>query len=208
MGNKKTFWDKFAFAYDIAESLNKKVYRDMLSGIVKVIPENAKVLECAAGTGAISIAVAQKAKKVYCTDLSLPMLEQAKRKAFNKGIRNIAFEERNLLSLPDKNESYDIVIAANVVHLLDNPHAALNELWRVTKKGGLLIVPTFLTSNSNGGFAFLVKCYKLLGFNPVQNYSVIQYRKMIKDSGLPLDTFKVLKGKIPVGFAVFSKPIA
>jgi|GEM_PF-4856499 len=26
----KTFWDRFAFAYDISVSLNKKVYREML----------------------------------------------------------------------------------------------------------------------------------------------------------------------------------
>lgn len=70
----KTFWDRFAFAYDIAEGLNKKVYRSMLSQIAALIPQQARVLECAAGTGAISIAVAPKAESVLCTDCPYPCL--------------------------------------------------------------------------------------------------------------------------------------
>lgn len=205
MNNKKTFWDRFAFAYDIAESLNKKVYHDMLSNIVSLIPNNAEVLECAAGTGAISVVVAPQAKSVLCTDLSLTMLEKARQKAKGAGLRNITFAERNLLSLPESDARFDVVIAANVIHLLDNPYDAIAELWRVTKNDGLLIIPTFLTHSSKKGFSFLIKCYKLLGFRPAHNYNETQYREMLTGSGLPKPDVKVLKGKIPVGFAVFHK---
>jgi ubiquinone/menaquinone biosynthesis C-methylase UbiE len=205
MADKKTFWDRFAFAYDAAEVLNKKAYRNMLENVVALTPNNAKVLECAAGTGAISVAVASKAKKVLCTDLSLPMLEQAKRKTEKQGLSNISFAERNLLSLPDDDSSYDVVIAANVVHLLPDPHVALSELWRVTRSGGVLIVPTFLTHGSKKGFSFLIKCYELLGFRPAHNYTETMYHNMLVDSGLPLTELKVLDGKVPVGFAVFRK---
>ena len=88
--SNKTFWDRFAFAYDLAEGMNKQVYREMLSNIVSLIPDNAEVLECAAGTGAISVVVAPKAKSLLCTDLSLPMLEQARRKAGKNGLTTMA----------------------------------------------------------------------------------------------------------------------
>lgn len=52
----------------------------MLSNIVSLIPNNAEVLECAAGTGAISVVVAPQAKSVLCTDLSLTMLEKRVKK--------------------------------------------------------------------------------------------------------------------------------
>lgn len=141
----KTFWDRFAFAYDIAESLNKKVYQSMLSQTAALIPQQAKVLECAAGTGAISLAVAPKAESVLCTDLSIPMLDKARKKAKKKRLNNIMFAERDILNLSDRDESFDVVIAANVIHLLDNPNDAITQLWRVTKQNGLLIIPTFLT---------------------------------------------------------------
>ena len=204
MGDK-TFWDRFAFAYDAAESLNKKAYSDMLYNIVSLTPDNAEVLECAAGTGAISISVAPKAKSVLCTDLSAPMLEKARQKSEKKGLRNITFAERNLLALPDEDNRYDVVIAANVIHLLDNPYAALAELWRVTKNGGLLIVPTFLTNSGKKGFNFVMKCYKLIGFRPANSFNEAQYREMFEKSGLPRPDITVLKGLMPVGFAVFHK---
>lgn len=34
------------------------------------------------------------------------------------------------------NENFDIVVAANVIHLLDEPYKALHELDRVCRKGG------------------------------------------------------------------------
>ena len=202
---KKTFWDRIAFAYDTAESLNKKVYKAMLSRIVSLVPDNAKVLECAAGTGAISIAAALKAKSVLCTDLSIPMLEQARRKAEKMGLKNITFAERNIFALPENDNSFDAVIAANVIHLLENPYDALAELWRVTKSGGALIVPTFLTRGSGNGFRFIIKLYKIIGFQPAHNFSETQYREMLLGSGLPMPDIHVIQGKIPCGFAVFQK---
>jgi len=202
---RKTFWDRFAFAYDMAEGMNKQVYREMLSNIVSLIPDNAEVLECAAGTGAISVAVAPKAKSILCTDLSLPMLEQARRKAGKKGLANITFAERNLLALPESDSSFDVVIAANVIHLLVNPHEALAELWRVTKSGGLLIVPTFLTRGSKNGFRFIIRLYKIIGFQPAHNFSETQYREMLDGSGLPKPDIHVIHGKVPCGFAAFHK---
>ena len=204
---KKTFWDRFAFAYDIAESMNKKVYRKMLSDIVTLIPDKAEVLECAAGTGAISVEIAPKAKNVLCTDLSIPMLEQARRKTEKKGLSNITFSERNLLSLPENDNSFDVVIAANVIHLLENPYIALSELWRVTKNNGLLIIPTFLTRNSQNGFKFIIKLYKIIGFQPAHNFSENQYREMLENSKLPTPDIHIIQGKIPCGFAVFRKII-
>lgn len=203
--SKKSFWDKFAFAYDIAESLNNKSYSSMLDSIVNLIPKNATVLECASGTGTISIAVSKVAEKVICTDLSLPMLDKAKFKANKLNIQNITFKERNLLNLTDKDSSFDVVIAGNVLHLLQNPIEVVKELYRIVKPNGLLILPTFLTVNSNNRFRFLIKLYKLIGFNPVHNYSDVEYKSMLLKCGIGTPDFKVLNGKVPVGFAVFKK---
>lgn len=201
----KTFWDRFAFAYDTFQGMNKKVYQEMLLTTASLIPPQADVLECAAGTGAISLAVAPRAKRVLCTDLSLSMLDQARKKAKRKKLNNITFAERDLFHLKEQKESFDVVIAANVIHLLDHPNDAIMELWRVTKHNGQLIIPTFLTGNSKSGLTMLLNVYKLLGFRPKYTFSEANYRHMLEHCGLPKPDISIIEGRIPVGFAVFNK---
>ncbi|MDE7279920.1 MAG: class I SAM-dependent methyltransferase, partial [Oscillospiraceae bacterium] len=188
--------------YDIAESFNGRAYRAMLEGVRQIVPQGASVLDCAAGTGELTAAAAEKADSVLCTDLSFPMLEQARKKCRKAGLKNVRFAERDITALDDSDETYDIVIAGNVLHLLDDPQVAVRELLRVTKKGGKLILPTFLI-NENKAAKILTGAYKLLGFDPSSNYSESDYAEMLRGFG-PMK-LTVLKGTIPVGFAVLKK---
>ncbi len=193
-----TFWDKTAWLYDIAESLNPKAYRGMLKGVTAVVPEGAKALDCAAGTGELSIAAAVKAESVLCTDMSLPMLEMARKKCAEKGIKNISFGERDILHLPDGDNTYGVSIAGNVLHLLEEPEKAVRELCRVTKDGGRVIVPTFMAKNSN----LLVKLYTLLGYRAFSYYTTESYEKMLKGCGCGKVKVTKINGLIPVAFGV------
>ena len=48
------------------------------------------------------------------------------------------------MQLPYPDERFDVVIAANVIHLLDEPEKALQELSRVCRPGGRIILPTYM----------------------------------------------------------------
>ena len=141
------FWDKIAGVYDLAESINGDVYHEMCAQTERLVPAGAKVLDCAAGTGELSLAAAKNAEFVVCTDLSEKMLKNARRKAGFFGADNISFETRNIFDLKDPDNTYDIVIAGNVLHLLKNPQGAVMELYRVLKPGGKLLLPTFTAKN-------------------------------------------------------------
>lgn len=193
-----TFWDRIAWLYDFAESLNPKTYKAMLEGIKQIVPEGANVLDCAAGTGELSIAAAEKAGRVLCTDMSLPMLERARKKSAKKGIKNISFEERDIFDLPDEDSTYDVSIAGNVLHLLEEPEKAVRELCRVTKHGGRVIVPTFMAKNSNP----LIKIYTLLGYKAFASYTMESYEKMLTDCGCGRVKVTKINGLVPVAFGV------
>ena len=193
-----TFWDKIAWLYDFAESFDSGAYKAMLEGIKQIVPEGANVLDCAAGTGELSIAAAEKAGHVLCTDMSLQMLERARKKSAKKGIKNISFEERDIFSLPDEDNTYDVSIAGNVLHLLDEPEKAVRELCRVTKQGGRVIVPTFMAKNSNP----LIKIYTLLGYRAFACYTMESYEKMLKDCGCGRVKVTKISGLVPVAFGV------
>lgn len=196
------FWDKIANVYDIAEAFNGKVYGKMTRLAAKLTPEGASVLDCAAGTGELSFAAAKKAKSVICTDYSRKMLDRAEKKAAAKGIKNITFEERDIFSLRDKDESFDTVIAGNVLHLLPNPEKAVKELYRVTKKGGRLLLPTFVTGEKR---LLSIKLYRLIGFKPEREYTADEYIKMLKSCKVGRIKGKLIDGKIPCCFAVIYK---
>lgn len=196
------FWDRFAGVYDLAESINGSVYTEMRDITRRLIPAGAKVLDCGAGTGETSLAASDNADSVLCTDLSKNMLKQAQRKARALGADNIEFAARNIFDLQDPDDTYDVVIAGNVLHLLTNPQGAVKEMYRVLKPGGKLLLPTFTNKNST---RLLIGIYKKLGFDPAANYSPSEYKKMLENCGLGRVRTKLIKGLVPCCYAVIEK---
>ena len=196
------FWDRFAGVYDLAESINGSVYTEMCDITRRLVPAGAKVLDCGAGTGELSLAASDNADSVLCTDLSKNMLKQAQRKARALGADNIEFAARNIFDLQDPDDTYDVVIAGTVLHLLTNPQGAVKEMYRVLKPGGRLLLPTFTNKNST---RLLIGIYKKLGFDPAANYSPSEYKKMLGDCGLGRVRTKLIKGLVPCCYAVIEK---
>ena len=76
------------------------------------------------------------------------MLAQAERKYAN--CRNVRFAQADITKLDYPDGRFDAVVAANVIHLLDEPLQALRELDRVCRPGGRLIIPTYMNRTDKG----------------------------------------------------------
>lgn len=197
-----SFWDKFAGLYDLGQAINYKVLKGFEKATEKLVPEGAFVLDTAAGTGRLTFSASKKAKKVICTDLSMPMLKQAMKKAKRLKVENVEFEVRDIYNLKDEDETYDVVMAGNVLHLLDEPQEAVKELWRVTKRGGKILLPTYMNCSNS---SFLMRIYKKLGFNPATDYNALTYGKMLANCHLGKVKTKVIKGILSCCYAVVEK---
>lgn len=200
-----TFWDEVAGVYDLAEKTNRRANAETLRRVKELVPQWSSVLECAGGTGEFSLAVAERAGAVMCTDLSQAMLDKAEAKAKRRGITNVSFTVRNLIDLPEGDGMYDVVIAANVLHLLSRPEKALSELWRVTAPGGRLILPTYLQGETGLFAKLLLAAYMRMGFRPQRKFTLTTYRNFLQKQGLPAQVSRV-PGRVPVGLAVCEKP--
>ena len=141
------FWDNVSGLYDLFETIyNGKVYRGLGRKVAEEIAPDDVVLECACGTGAISRIIATKCRKLIATDFSVGMLRQAARNC--RACDNVRVRRADMTHLKCRDNRFDKVVAGNVIHLLDDPCAALKELERVCKPGGKIIVPTYINASA------------------------------------------------------------
>ena len=197
------FWDKVAILYDFFETIyNKKVYLGTGKKVAEFINNTDIVLECACGTGAITKYIVQKCKFIYATDFSDAMLKQTTKKCKNHS--NIIVEKADITNLKYDDNSFDVVVAGNVIHLLSEPEKAFEELNRVTKPGGNIIVPTYINA-SKFSSSLAVKFLELLGANFKQQFDFDSYKMFFKNLGCEKVDYYVVKGRMPCTIAVISK---
>jgi ubiquinone/menaquinone biosynthesis C-methylase UbiE len=197
------FWDFCAPFYDIGAKANGRAYREMLRIVRELVPQGVSVLEAAAGTGAISLAVADKASRVLCTDLSENMLKVARKKAVKADAANVTVDKRSIDDLGEPDASFDVVVAAQVLNLLDEPEKAAAELRRVAKS--TVILPTPYIKNLRGPGRINIRMFKLLGFSPKFEFDREGFEKFLPTVGFHNCAFIQIDGKIPMGIAVWAK---
>jgi SAM-dependent methyltransferase len=91
------------------------------------------LLDAGCGSGGASIDAATRGCCITGADASAPLIEVARRR-----LPNSRFDVCDLESLPYDDESFDRVMAINAVFYCQDQAAAMRELCRVTKRGGVV----------------------------------------------------------------------
>ena len=203
--NKDTsFWDKTAGIYDLfAEVYNKKTHDTLGKYIKNMLKPADTVLECACGTGMLSSRIAAGCKKLYAVDLSVEMLKKAVKKCAK--YPNVSFKRGDITKLRFPDETFDKVIAANVIHLLEKPETALAELLRVCKTGGKVIIPTYINKNPSGKTGLYVKTINKAGADFKQQFTFEEYKNFFAKNGIKNAEFEQINGNVPCCVAVIKK---
>lgn len=198
------FWDNVAGVYDIfANVINKKTHKKLCAVVGELVTPTDEVLECACGTGLLSGVIAKNCKRLIATDFSPKMLKKAKKKYAKT--ENVEFRLGNILQLEFPDERFDVVVAANVIHLLDEPYKALRELDRVCKIGGKIIIPTYMNRANSGKPNGLSNAIDKAGADFKKEFTLETYKEFIKSAGYENVEYIFCDGKIPCAVAVISK---
>jgi len=198
------FWDKYAKFYDLFEnSFNGKVYRGFSSRTAEMLEAKDDVLEAACGTGVITVKAAERCRTLIATDLSEGMLDMARKKC--AGCPNVFFEKGDILDLKYEDGRFDKVIAGNVIHIVPDPRKAMSEMLRVSKPGGKIILPVFLSKKKGDLTDFSIRVLKLIGADFRETFSFESYKAFIADLGFPDAEFELIDGAVPNAIAVITK---
>lgn len=200
------FWDRVAGVYDLfANVYNAKTHKALKQLVAQQVAQTDDVLECACGTGLLTEVIAPRCKSIVATDFSEKMLMMTKRKCASFG--NVSYRQADILALDFKDESFDVVVAANVIHLVDEPHKALGELSRVCKAGGKLIIPTYMNREKTGDASGFSKAVGKAGADFKRQFTFATYRQFFEDAGFADGEYTMIEGRVPCAVAVLRRQI-
>jgi ubiquinone/menaquinone biosynthesis C-methylase UbiE len=129
-------WGNYKSGYSTL-SCDQIVRQKILSSWIKSI-EGKKIIEVGAGTGLDSIYFAKKGASVTCLDNSTEALDLCK-KNFDMNNVHATFTQADVQNLPLDTASYDVVYSAGLLEHFKDPRSVINEMVRITKKGGFII---------------------------------------------------------------------
>lgn len=195
-------WDRLSPFYDFFETVyNVKCYQGIAEKIKEYVTEEDIVLECACGTGLLTLPMAQICKNLIATDISVGMLRQAKKKVTKYS--NTKLRKASILELPFTEGEFDVVVAANVIHLLDEPEKAISELKRVCKPNGKIILPTYI-NNEKKNSVFAAKLLAVFGVKFKRQFSLASYKEFIASYNIAQVEYSVVDGHMPCAFAIIT----
>lgn len=198
------FWDNVAWVYDIfANGINRKANKTLCQTVAALINDTDRVLECACGTGLLTGVMAPRCKSLIATDFSQKMLHRAEKKYGKYG--NVQFAQADILHLPYPDNHFDAVVAANVIHLLDEPLRALKELDRVCKPGGKIIIPTYMNGTDSGKTNTVSGAIGKAGADFKREFTLGSYKRFFSDAGYAGASYVLCPGRIPCAVAILKK---
>ena len=155
-------------------------------------------LELATGTGLIAKNIVNAAAHIEATDASAEMIAEAKR---DNHSAKLHFSVQDMFRLPYANQSFDVVIVSNALHIVPQPEKALQEIKRVLKDDGTLIAPTF--THAGNSFRGKVKAFfmNLAGFPLYSRWTSEEYLRFLRQNGWTVRKSTVLKASFPLTYA-------
>ncbi len=141
-----------------SDSLRGEIYRsrqatvlDWIDGLA--LEPGSRMLEVGCGAGFLSIALAQRGFRLNAIDSVEAMVELASQHAADAQITNLlSLGLGDVNSLAFEDNAFNLVVLLGVIPWLERPELAMQEIARVTRPGGYVILTT---DNWSGLIGFL-----------------------------------------------------
>lgn len=131
-------FDRAAGYYDATRSLPDDVRDRVVEVLAAELAGRGLCVEIGVGTGRIALPLAERGVPLVGVDLAGAMLERLRANA--GGALPFALIRGDVTDLPVADSSAGAVLSSHVLHLVEDWRAAVDEVCRVLKTGGVLLV--------------------------------------------------------------------
>lgn len=142
MNKAKSFWDNASTNYDKTEERFEYIHQKSRKNTKKHVKCSNIVLDYGCGTGTTACHIANDVKEIYAIDISSEMIKISKGKAAENNIKNIKFAQGDIFDENLKKESFDRILAFNILHTIPDPEKAIKRINELLKPDGLFISVT------------------------------------------------------------------
>ncbi len=162
---------------------------DGLTALLRLAAPSAEdgALDVATGTGFTALALAPRCRRVVALDLTPQMLAQAQRLQRDRGVLNVLFCQGDAEALPFRDGAFDIVTCRVAAHHFPDLQRALDEMARVTRPGGRVVVDDTCAPESPKMAEVMNAWEKRRDPSHVANHPPSRLHKMLEDSGLRVE---------------------
>jgi 2-polyprenyl-3-methyl-5-hydroxy-6-metoxy-1,4-benzoquinol methylase len=162
---KMYFYESFADDFDSKMNMydtNKRlevIFKEILTEDIS----GKKLLDAGCGTGWFSKFSCDRGANVTSMDLGEKLLSKVALKCKSEGVVG------SILEIPFENNTFDIVVSSEVIEHVPDPYKAMQELFRVLKPGGTLVLTT---PNKVWYFAiWIANALKLRPYQGLENWT-------------------------------------
>lgn len=209
MARGALLFNLMAESYARTPIADMEAYERKLSITRKYLKPEHKVFEFGCGTGSTALLHAPYVQHIYSTDYAKKMIAIANRNKAEQGIDNVEFAVGDITTQDIDRASYDVVLALNILHLMENVEMAIQKSWDMLKPGGYFVSSSVCMVKPPGVWGLLIPLMGLTGLFPrLKGFSKKQLLEFHTGTG-----FEILEEYDPDSdmasvFLVAQKPVA
>lgn len=206
--NDARFWDRIARKYAADPIADMAGYERTIERTRHYLKGEQTAFEFGCGTGTTALRLAPALARIVATDISGGMIAIARERAEAGKHANVEFAVAAPDAAPWPDETFDIALGFNVLHLVAAREAALSGIRRLLKPGGLFISKTPCLKEMNPIIRIAVPVMQLLGKAPyVSSLSAGELEREIAAAGFEIveRAHNASRGRDPRPFLVARK---
>ena len=135
------------------------------------------------GAGFTAFAMAEVSERVLASDITNPMLQQARRIGGERGLKNLGLTQNAAESLPYADASLDLITCRKAAHHFRDFAASLDEARRALKPGGSLVMADSVAPEDGAAADWQNDMELRRDFSHVEDRKISVIRRMLAARG-------------------------
>ena len=208
MDKSEKFWDKQAESYAEQQHDIKLTDNKDFAHTLKYLNADDMVLDYGCGAGIVSNAIADKVKEIHAIDISSKMIEVARRKAGELNVNNINYAQATIFDERYKKESFNVILAFRILHMLEDIQAVMHRINELLKPGGVFISVTTCMGEKSWAllrvFVFLARKIRILPQH-INMFKLSDLERLLTRENFQIVECERLNDSVPNYFIVAKK---